>query len=157
MRSKKNCSPPTRSKSASTTLTVDALDCTSVRGRSSMVEPQPSKLIMPVRSRSAALSNTQFRGRRTSFDGLTMRENGPTDHIETTSPAAFDTVDGRSSCILDHRRETFRNRHISLFRRMLVLARRSVSVSRAQAPTLRSRGAASCAWLAARRTCRWER
>jgi hypothetical protein len=28
----------------------------SIRGRSSMVEPQPSKLIMPVRSRSAALS-----------------------------------------------------------------------------------------------------
>jgi hypothetical protein len=34
--------------------TVDALDYPSFRGRSSMVEPQPSKLIMPVRSRSAA-------------------------------------------------------------------------------------------------------
>ncbi len=34
--------------------TVDALDCPRFRGRSSMVEPQPSKLIMPVRSRSAA-------------------------------------------------------------------------------------------------------
>jgi hypothetical protein len=36
-------------------MTVDALDSSSIRGRSSMVEPQPSKLIMPVRSRSAAL------------------------------------------------------------------------------------------------------
>jgi hypothetical protein len=33
-----------------------------IRGRSSMVEPQPSKLIMPVRSRSAALSRSPVQG-----------------------------------------------------------------------------------------------
>ncbi len=31
------------------------LNCSPIRGRSSMVEPQPSKLMMPVRSWSAAL------------------------------------------------------------------------------------------------------
>src|ERR1700683_985573 len=59
----KNCSPPTRSNKASTGSRVEALDCSPIRGRSSMVEPQPSKLMMPVRSWSAALF------RRADHDG----------------------------------------------------------------------------------------
>src|SRR5580692_8191883 len=42
--------------------TVEALDYGPFRGRSSMVEPQPSKLMMPVRSWSAALAVAAARG-----------------------------------------------------------------------------------------------